>query len=74
MKERVFSLALIAVDVVIALPIVPRAARVVRAATLSVREMLYVDAARAAGYSNWRIMFIHIAPNVTAPYLIVLTS
>jgi peptide/nickel transport system permease protein len=58
----------------IALPIVPRAARVVRAATLSVREMLYVDAARAAGYSNWRIMFIHIAPNVTAPYLIVLTS
>ena len=58
----------------IALPIVPRAARVVRAATLSVREMLYVDAARAAGYSNWRIMFVHIAPNVMAPYLIVLTS
>ena len=45
-----------------------------RAATLSVREMLYVDAARAAGYSNWRIMFVHIAPNVMAPYLIVLTS
>ena len=58
----------------IALPIIPRAARVVRAATLSVREMLYVDAARAAGYSNWRIMFVHIAPNVMAPYLIVLTS
>ena len=36
--------------------------------------MLYVDAARAAGYSNWRIMFVHIAPNVMAPYLIVLTS
>ena len=58
----------------IALPIVPRAVRVIRAAVLSVREMLYVDAARAAGYSNLRIMFIHIAPNVAAPYLIILTA
>ena len=58
----------------IALPIMPRAVRVIRAAVLSVREMLYVDAARAAGYSNMRIMFIHIAPNVVAPYLIILTA
>jgi peptide/nickel transport system permease protein len=58
----------------IALPIIPKAVRVIRAATLSVREMLYVDAARASGYSNMRIMFMHIAPNVTAPYLIILTA
>jgi peptide/nickel transport system permease protein len=58
----------------IALPIMPKAVRVIRAAALSVREMLYVDAARATGYSNMRIMFIHIAPNVTAPYLIILTA
>lgn len=58
----------------IALPIMPRAVRVIRAAVLSVREMLYVDAARAAGYSNLRIMFVHIAPNVVAPYLIILTA
>jgi peptide/nickel transport system permease protein len=58
----------------IALPIMPRAVRVIRAAVLSVREMLYVDAARAAGYSNMRIMFVHIAPNVVAPYLIILTA
>jgi peptide/nickel transport system permease protein len=60
--------------IAIALPIMPKAVRVIRAATLSVREMLYVDAARASGYSNMRIMFIHIAPNVTAPYLIILTA
>ena len=58
----------------IAIPIVPRVARVVRAAALSVRFMPYVDAARAAGYSHARIIFRHMAPNVVAPYLIMLTA
>jgi peptide/nickel transport system permease protein len=58
----------------IAIPIVPRVARVVRAAALSVRVMPYVDAARAAGYSHTRIIFRHMAPNVVAPYLIMLTA
>jgi peptide/nickel transport system permease protein len=60
--------------VAIAIPILPRVERVVRAAALSVRVMPYVDAARAAGYSNARIMFRHMAPNVVAPYLIMLTA
>ena len=60
--------------VAIAIPIIPRVARVVRAATLSVRVMPYIDAARAAGYSPTRIIFRHIAPNVVAPYLIMLTA
>ncbi|WP_092184417.1 ABC transporter permease [Bradyrhizobium sp. cf659] len=58
----------------ISIPIVPRVARVVRAAALSVRIMPYVDAARAAGYSHTRIIFRHMAPNVVAPYLIMLTA
>jgi peptide/nickel transport system permease protein len=58
----------------IAIPILPRVARVVRAAALSVRVMPYVDAARAAGYSHTRIIFRHMAPNVVAPYLIMLTA
>jgi peptide/nickel transport system permease protein len=60
--------------VAIAIPIIPRVARVVRAAALSVRVMPYVDAARAAGYSHNRIIFRHMAPNVVAPYLIMLTA
>jgi peptide/nickel transport system permease protein len=60
--------------VAIAIPILPRVERVVRAAALSVRFMPYVDAARAAGYSNSRIIFRHMAPNVVAPYLIMLTA
>jgi len=60
--------------IAIAIPIVPRVARVVRAAAFSVRVMPYVDAARAAGYSHARIIFRHMAPNVVAPYLIMLTA
>ena len=60
--------------VAIALPMLPRVERVVRASALAVREMPYVDAARAAGYSHARIIFRHIVPNVVAPYLIMLTA
>jgi peptide/nickel transport system permease protein len=60
--------------IAIAIPILPRVERVVRAAALSVRVMPYVDAARAAGYSNARIIFRHMTPNVVAPYLIMLTA
>jgi peptide/nickel transport system permease protein len=58
----------------IAIPMAPRVARVVRAAALAIREMPYVDAARAAGYSHARIIFRHITPNIAAPYLIMLTA
>lgn len=60
--------------IAIAIPIIPRVARVVRAAALGVRVMPYIDAARAAGYSHTRIIFRHMAPNVVAPYLIMLTA
>ena len=60
--------------IAIAIPILPRVERVVRAAALSVRVMPYIDAARSAGYSNNRIIFRHMAPNVVAPYLIMVTA
>ncbi|MGH7390230.1 MAG: ABC transporter permease [Candidatus Rokuibacteriota bacterium] len=58
----------------IAIPMVPRCARVVRSTALTVREMPYVDAARAAGFSHRRIILRHMLPNVMAPYLIMLTA
>jgi peptide/nickel transport system permease protein len=60
--------------IAIALPMLPRVERVVRASALALRELPYVDAARAAGYSHARIIFRHIVPNVVAPYLIMLTA
>ncbi len=60
--------------VAIALSFLPRAERVVRSSALTVREMVYIDAARALGGSHARIIFRHMAPNVTASYLIMLTT
>jgi peptide/nickel transport system permease protein len=58
----------------IAIPMMPRVERVVRSSALAIREMAYIDAARAAGYGNARIIFRHMAPNVVAPYLIMFTA
>ncbi len=58
----------------IATPMVPRCARVVRSSALSVREMPYVDAARACGFGHSRIILRHMLPNVMAPILIMATA
>ena len=58
----------------IAAPMIPRCARVVRASALAVREMPYVDAARAAGFGHARIILRHMLPNVMAPILIMATA
>lgn len=58
----------------ILIPMIPRAARICRSGALAIREMPYVDAARAAGFRDRRIILRHMVPNVVAAYLIVLTS
>jgi len=58
----------------IATPMVPRCARVVRSSALSIRELPYVDAARAAGFGHRRIILRHMLPNVMAPLLIMATA
>ena len=58
----------------ITIPMIPRCALVIRSSALSIREMPYVDAARAAGFGHARIILRHMLPNVMAPYLIMVTS
>jgi peptide/nickel transport system permease protein len=58
----------------ITIPMIPRCALVIRSSALSIREMPYVDAARAAGFGHPRIILRHMLPNVMAPYLIMLTA
>ena len=62
------------VIIAIAIPFIPKVARVIRSAALTIVTMPYIDATRAAGFSRARIMFRHIMPNVAAPYLIMLTA
>ena len=58
--------AMLAISIVF----IPPYARVVRANTLSLREMEYVTAARALGASDLRIMFRAILPNTMSPIIV----
>jgi peptide/nickel transport system permease protein len=79
--DILLAIALVAVlgasmtNVILALAIVytPRVARVVRASTLVVRELLFIEAARALGVPTWRILFIHILNNIASPILVQAT-
>lgn len=62
------------VIIAITIPFIPRCARVVRASALAIREIPYIDAARANGFSDTRIILRHMVPNVMAPYLIMITA
>ncbi len=76
--DILLAIALVAIlrpsmlNVVYALVLVytPRVARVVRASTLVVRELLYVEAARAVGVSSAGILLRHILPNLMSPILV----
>jgi peptide/nickel transport system permease protein len=58
----------------ITIPMIPRCALVIRSSALAIRELPYVDAARAAGFRHRRIILRHMLPNVMASYLIMLTA
>ena len=58
----------------ITVPMVPRCAIVIRSSALAVREMPFVEAARALGFGPLHIILRHMLPNVMAPFLIMLTA
>jgi peptide/nickel transport system permease protein len=60
----------IAISVVIA----PRAARVVRASVLAIREFVYVESARALGVGHARVAWRHILPNTFGPFIVLVTA
>ena len=60
--------------IAISIVIVPRAARVVRASVLAIREFVYVESARALGVGHARVAFRHILPNTFGPFIVLLTA
>ena len=46
-------------------------ARVVRGQVMTTKQQQYVEAARALGFSNFRIIFRHILPNIMAPVIVI---
>jgi peptide/nickel transport system permease protein len=63
-----------AVIVAIAITRIPFGGRVIRSVALSVREMPFVEAGRAAGASPLRVMGLHVLPQCVAPYLVLATA
>lgn len=61
--------AIMAVSVVL----IPQFARLVRSSVLSVREMAYVEAARALGAGQVRVLFVSVLPNCMAPIIVQTT-
>ena len=69
----VFGREFAVISIAIGLILAPYTIRVVRGATLSIRNLPYIEAARSVGCSQSRIMYRHILPNVM-PYVIVVAS
>ena len=67
------DLAIIMLILVIGIAEWPQYARTVRASVLAEKEQMYVDAAKALGFSQRRIMFRHLLPNTLSPILVVST-
>jgi peptide/nickel transport system permease protein len=57
--------------IAIALTTIPSFARIARAPTISVKEREFVEAGRALGYSDARLMFGHILPNILPEILVM---
>jgi peptide/nickel transport system permease protein len=70
----IFGTGIHNVIIAITIPLIPRCARIVRSSALAIREVPYVDAARACGFGHSRIILRHMMPNVMAPFLILLTA
>ena len=60
--------------IAIAIPLIPNVARVIRANVLSLRELNYVEAARAVGMKQTRIALVHVFPNTLAPLIVLATA
>jgi len=60
--------------IAISIPVIPNVARVIRANTLALREVPFVEAARAQGMSELRIAVRHVLPNTIAPVIVLATA
>jgi peptide/nickel transport system permease protein len=60
--------------IAIAIPLIPTVARVIRANTLALRELPFVEAAKSIGMSEFRIAVRHVLPNTLAPLIVLATA
>lgn len=59
--------------IAVAISVIPSFVRVVRGSVLSVRETEYIEASKALGVKDWKIIVKHILPNVASPIIVLAT-
>ncbi|MBW2124064.1 MAG: ABC transporter permease, partial [Deltaproteobacteria bacterium] len=62
---------LLKIIIAIGVALTPRIARLARGSTLSLREMPYIEAARAVGQSDGKIILLHVLPNISGDILVM---
>ena len=62
------------VIIAIAIPLIPTVSRVIRANTLALRELPFIEAAKSIGMSDVRIALRHVLPNTLAPLIVLATA
>ena len=60
--------------IAISIPLIPYVARVIRSNALALRELPFVEAARAVGMSEFRVAVVHVLPNTLAPLIVLATA
>lgn len=63
-----------AVIIAIAITRIPTTSRVLRAEAMSVKQTQFVDSARSIGASPFRVMFVHVAPQTVASFIVIFTA
>ena len=66
--------SLINAAIAVSITFIPQYARVVRGATLALKEEQYIEASKAMGSSNFRIIIEHIIPNLIGPVIVLATT
>ncbi|WP_103109416.1 ABC transporter permease [Brevibacillus reuszeri] len=59
--------------IAVVIAVIPSYVRVVRSAVLSIREKEYIEAVRALGIRDWKILLKHILPNILSPIIVLST-
>jgi peptide/nickel transport system permease protein len=68
-----FGSSLTNVMIAVGISLSPRFARIARGLTLTVKEQVYIESARALGAGSLRICFRHVLPNIFSPLLVTAT-
>lgn len=71
MVVAVLGPSLVNLTIAIALTVAPRFARIARAPTITVKNLDYIEACRAMGFSDLRVMVVHILPNILGELMVM---